>query len=95
MKFLLIPIVLILAACNSNPVKTSFPDAPKVLMETPEPLVSIPTKVNTLSDGNAPSGIPLSVYTTIVAHNYMTCNLYKEQIFSLQNWILQQKANNP
>jgi hypothetical protein len=53
---------------------------------------------NTLPDSaKLPDASPVSVAdaTTTVAGNYKTCNEVREQLVSLQDWVLGQQEANP
>lgn len=93
-SLLIIPLVVILSACGSNPSKPTFPEPPARLMQTPVELKTIlPTKTKLgLVDKSAASEVPLSAVTKIISDNYTTCNAYKENILGLQEWITVQKA---
>ena len=100
MKLIIIAaFTLFLSACGSNPsVKNSFPDAPEKLMTKPAALQTVLPKEQLAAiklDDITASGIQLSAVTKVITNNYTTCNLYQEQIFGLQNWILEQKKLNP
>ena len=89
-------LAITLAACGSNPTKTSFPDVPPKLMDKPAELkIIMPDPVDTKLTDITPSGVELSAVTKVMTDNYKTCNLYKAQIEGLQNWIAAQKSLNP
>lgn len=94
---IMLPLVMLLSGCGTLWFKSPFPDVPEKLMTKPAELKTIAPadKVASyqLTDG-APSGIPFSTVSKIIFDNYTTCNLYQEQIFGLQNWILDQKKLN-
>ena len=97
MLFAIISSVL-LAGCGLSPVKSSFPDVPTKLMEKPvEMKTLVPDSelaMYKITDDTA-SKVSLTVVIKTITDNYKTCNLYKEQVFSLQDWISQQKKLNP
>lgn len=96
MKFLTLLIAFALAGCGGNPVKTSFPDVPEKLMATPNTLLKLSSDSGSISlSDSSPSKFKLSEISTVISTNYGICAEYKEQIFSLQNWILDQKRLNP
>ena len=88
---------LMLSACGSNPVKTSFPDLPTKLMVEPTELKTIQANsIETIKlDDSSASDLRLSVLETVVAENYKLANQWREQILNLQLWIKTQKALNP
>ena len=100
MKTILIAFSLtfILTACGHDPIKTSFPDLPVNLMKAPDELKTLdlpnaPSVIRTSVD--LPSKVTLSTVEKSITDNYKTCNLYKEQIFGLQEWLVNQKKLNP
>lgn len=96
-SFIILCSALTLTACGfGGSVKHSFPDVPPKLMDAPAEMKTIkPMPSETKLVDESPSGIALSAVTKIVTDNYKTCNVYKEQIFSLQSWISAQKKLNP
>lgn len=89
MKLLLICVVsmFIISGCAGEPSRTSFPEPPVKLMDRPADLATFSDRKET--------DIRLSDVTKMVVFNYNTCNLYKEQVFGLQRWIVEQKKINP
>jgi hypothetical protein len=91
---------LLLTGCPSRgPVKTSFPMPSSALMQPPRELKTLAPataepKLLEFGDGT-PSGIPLSTVVKIVIENYNNCNLNKEQLLLLQEWVNEQKKANP
>jgi hypothetical protein len=97
-SLLLIPTLLLLSGCISSPVKTSFPDVPTKLMAAPAELKTVlPFEQSSIIKINdtTPSGIAPSVMAKTITENYKTCNVYREQIFGLQDWISTQQKLNP
>ena len=88
----------VLVGCAGSPVKSPFPDLPVDLMVAPDKLVTLlpNEKADLLKlDDSSPSSIVLSQLGKTLTTNYKTCNVYREQIFGLQNWLLEQKKLNP
>lgn len=79
-------------------VKNSFPDVPTQLMSPPREMKPIdPThKSLTISvTDKTPSGVTLSQISRIISDNYTTCNINKETLLLLQQWVESQKKLNP
>jgi len=88
---------VMLSACGSNPVKTSFPDLPTKLMVEPQTLKTIQTNsIETIKlDDSTASELRLSALEKVVAENYKLANQWREQILELQLWLKTQKSINP
>jgi len=96
MKLTILLVAIVLAGCGGNPVKTSFPDVPEKIMVEPKPLQKISASSSSISvNDSSASQFKLSEISAVITANYGICNEYREQIFSLKSWILDQKAANP
>lgn len=97
MKLILTTIVaaFLLSGCGSNPFKPPFPDLPEDLMKAPTVLKTINTDEQNAKlklDDTTPSSVVLSTLSKVIVDNYKTCNVYREQIIGLQDWLTQQKV---
>ena len=78
MKYLLLPIILILSACSTTvPVKRTFPEAPAVLLEKCAELRKVKENAQ------------LSDVVKTVAENYSICLQNAQQLSSLQKYIIE------
>jgi hypothetical protein len=89
--FLILAIPFLTVSCASvEPMK--FPEPPAKLMEKPVELKTVgqwPTEIS-LTD-KTDSGIPFTTVSKVITDNYTQCNVYRETIFSWQNWVTEQK----
>jgi hypothetical protein len=87
-------ILILLVGCSTSPIKTPFPKAPVEIMAAPAPLKTFHSTPVGDVNNSSPSGISLSEVGKVVTDNYQTCNLYRAQIRSLQDWINEQYQVN-
>jgi hypothetical protein len=81
MKFLLIPLILLLSACTTVPVTAKFPQAPGTLVQEPCP------DLKKLADE-----AKLSDVAKIVAVNYSEYYMCAVKLEAWQRWYREQKT---
>lgn len=79
-KLLLLPLILLVAACETVPVTAKFPVAPQELLVDCGPLNTIDKDV-----------VYLSEYTKTVVENYKKYHLCSSNVEAWKNWYKEQK----